>query len=131
MAGRRLTPEKIQEIRAFAAQWGQIVARRALGEADADVTLDFQAMEDLATAAAAGLTEGTLAVLLQRRAQTLPDQIPCPDCERLCPLTHEERPFTLHSGQTIPLREPLAHCPACRRDFFPPPEGTAPGQSRL
>jgi len=131
MAGRQLHPAKIQEIRAFAAQWGQIVARRAFGDAGPDASLDFQAMEDLAAAAAAGLTEGTLAVLLEQRAQTLPAEVPCPDCGRLCPVTSEERPLTLHSGQTIPLREPLAHCPACRRDFFPPADRPAAGQSRL
>ena len=131
MAGRRLTPEKIQAIRDFTAHWGKIVARRALEDAGPDAGLDFQAMEDLAAAAAAGLTEGTLAALLEQRAQALPAEVPCPDCGRLCPVTPEERPLTLHTGQTIPLHEPLAHCPACRRDFFPPANGTAAGQPRL
>jgi hypothetical protein len=131
MAGRQLHPDKIQEIRAFAAQWGKIVARRACGEAAADAGLDFQAMEDLAAAAAAGLTEGTLAALLEQRAGTLPAQIPCPDCGQLCPVDHEERPLTVHTGQAIPLREPLGHCPACRRDFFPPADRSAAGQSPL
>jgi hypothetical protein len=131
MAGRQLHPNKIQEIRAFAAQWGKIVARRALADAGPDASLDFQAMEDLAAAAAAGLTEGTLAALLEQRAGTLPAQIPCPDCGQLCPLGHQERPLTVHSGQTIPLREPLVHCPVCRRDFFPPADRPAAGQSPL
>ena len=131
MAGRRLTPEKLQEIRDFAVQWGKIVARRACADAGPDTALDFQAMEDLAAAAAAGLTEGTLATLLQQRAQTLPPEIPCPDCGHLCPISHEPRPLTLHTGQPIPLHQPLAHCPVCRRDFFPPADRTAAGQSRL
>ncbi len=119
MAGRRSTPEKIQAIRDFTAHWGKIVARRALEDAGPDAGFAFQAMEDLAAAAAAGLTEGTLAALLEQRARAHPAEVPCPDCGHLCSLTHDERPLTLHTGQTIPPREPLAHCPACRRDFFP------------
>jgi hypothetical protein len=42
-------------------------------------------------------------------------------------LTREERPLTLHTGQTILLSEPLGHCPACRRDFFPPADQLASG----
>lgn len=131
MAGRQLNPQKVQEIRAFAAQWGKIVARRALDEAAPDAYLDFQAMEDLAAAAAAGLTEGTLAALLEQRAGTLPAEVPCPQCGHLGPLHPEERPLTLSSGQTIPLSEPVAHGPACRRDFFPPANRPAAGQARL
>jgi hypothetical protein len=37
----------------------------------------------------------------------------------------------LYTGQTIPLREPLGHCPGCRRDFFPPTDRPATGQSQL
>jgi hypothetical protein len=131
MAGRQLNPDKIREIRDFAAQWGKIVARRALDEAGANASLDFQAMEDLAAAAAAGLTEGTLAALLEQRAGTLPAEVSCPHCGHLCPVRSEERPLTLSTGQTIPLSEPVAHCPACRRDFFPPTDRPAAGQSRL
>jgi hypothetical protein len=34
---------------------------------------------------------------------------------------HETRPLHLDSGQAIEHREPVCHCPDCRRDFFPPP----------
>lgn len=131
MAGRRFSPQQMQEIRDFAAQWGKIIARRAFGAAGPDASVDFQAMEDLATAAAAGLTEGTLACLLEQQALSLPSQIPCPGCGKLCPLQRDERPLTLHTGQAITLPEPRAHCPDCRRDFFPPANQTASGQSRL
>lgn len=125
MARAKFSSQDLQEMRALAAQWGKIVARRAGDPAAAD--LDFQAMEDLVAAAAAGLTEGAFAALLQQQAQTLPDQLPCPDCGRLCPVGHEERDLTVRAGQTLRLAEPVCHCPDCRRDFFPPAHPSAPG----
>jgi hypothetical protein len=88
-------------------------------------------MEELAAAAAAGLTEGTLATLLEQRAQSLPPDIPCPVCGHRCPLQRQERSLTLHTGQDLTVPEPFAHCPDCRRDFFPPAHRTASGQSPL
>jgi hypothetical protein len=126
MARRELPPQKLQEIRELAARWGQIVAQRACGDAGS-AGLDFQAMEELAAAAAAGVTEGTLSALLQQQTQALPVELPCPKCGRLCPVGHESRPLTVRAGQTIPLTEPVCHCPDCRRDFFPPADLPAPG----
>ena len=131
MARRQPSPARLQEIQALAAQWGKIVARHAFGDAGPSAGVDFQAMEALAAAASAGLTEGTLATLLEQRAQTLAAELPCPDCGRLCPVGREDRTLTLHSGQTIRLSEPLCHCPGCRRDFFPPADRPASGQSQL
>jgi hypothetical protein len=88
-------------------------------------------MEDLAAAAAAGLTEGTIAALMQQQTQTLPAELPCPDCGRLCPVGREDRDLTIRAGQTLPLAEPVCHCPDCRRDFFPPPPALASGQPQL
>jgi len=130
MSGLQLSPQKLQEIREFAAQWGKIVARRALGEPSPDHVLDFQTMEQVAAAAARGLIEGTLDTLLQQQAQALPDQQPCPDCGRLCPVGYEDRPLAVKDAQ-LTLHEPVCHCPDCRRDFFPPPGLPAPGQPQL
>jgi hypothetical protein len=30
-------------------------------------------------------------------------------------------------GSTVTPREPVCHCPACRRDFFPPAAAAPPG----
>jgi hypothetical protein len=130
MAGPQLSPQKLQEIREVAAQWGKIVARRAFGEPSPDRPLDFQAMEQVAAAAARGLTEGTLATLLEQQAQVLPAEQPCPACGRLCPVGVEDRPLTVKDAQ-LTLHEPICHCPDCRRDFFPPADLSAPGQPQL
>ena len=58
------TPAQLDAIRDFAAQWGQIVARRAFGDAGAGLDVDLDAMEQVARAAAAGLTAGTVEALL-------------------------------------------------------------------
>jgi hypothetical protein len=68
MARRSFTPEQLQEIQRFAAQWGQIIARRAFGDDGPGLDVDLQAMEQLAHAAATGLTEGTLQTLLDKQA---------------------------------------------------------------
>ena len=125
MSRRQLAPELLQEIRDLAQGWGKIVARRAFGDAGPGLDTDFEALEQLAHAAAAGLTEGALATLLEQHAQALGAQAPCPDCGTLCVLHREPR--TLHlPGGTLPQSEPLGHCPACRRDFFPPAAAAAP-----
>ena len=131
MAQRPLSPAKLQEIRELAAHWGKMVARRAGGDSGPGTDLDFSAMEQLAAAAAAGLTEGTLAALLEQHAQTLPAEQPCPDCGRLCPVDYEDRTLTIKGGPPLSLHEPLGHCPDCRRDFFPPADALAPGPPRL
>jgi hypothetical protein len=125
MARRELPPQLLQEIRDLAAGWGKIVARRAFGDAGPGLDTDFEAMEQLAQAAADGLTEGALAVLLEQQAQTLGEQAPCPGCGTPCALGREPR--TLHRpGGTLAQSEPVGHCPACRRDFFPPAAPAAP-----
>ncbi len=118
MARSNIPPQKLQEIREFAAQWGKIVARRAFGESGPGLEVDFQAMEEVAAAAAAGLTEGTFTTLLEQQAQALNPEHPCPDCKQLCPVGREDRPLDVPGGQ-LTYHEPVCHCPVCRRDFFP------------
>jgi hypothetical protein len=117
MPKRTPSQQQLAEIRELAAQWGKIVARRLGPESG---PLDFAAMEQVAAAAAAGLTEGTLSVLVDQQAAALAKEHPCPDCGRACPVNYEDRTLTAKGGAQVPLREPVCHCPGCRRDFFPP-----------
>lgn len=130
MSKRTLSPEELQEIHDLAAGWGKIVARRSFGESGPDLSVDLTAMEQVAAAAAAGLTEGTLAALVGQQAQALGAEQPCPDCGRLCSVGFEDRPLAVQGGR-LTLHEPVCHCPDCERDFFPPADGPAPGQPRL
>jgi hypothetical protein len=125
MARRRFTPQELHELRQLAAQWGKIVARRAFGDDGPGLDVDFDAMEQIAQAAAAGLTEGTLHTLLDRQATALGDEQPCPACGRPCAVRRRERPLRARAAELRP-DEPICHCPDCRRDFFPPAADLAP-----
>jgi hypothetical protein len=90
-----------------------------MGDNGQDTVLDLQAMEQIAQAATAGLTQGTFDALLQTQTQSLAPEQPCPDCCRLCAVAIKDRPLFVKGGK-ITFHEPVCHCPACRRDFFPP-----------
>lgn len=128
MSKSKPSAQKMQEIRELAAGWGKVIARRAFGDCDGAPDIDLSDMEDVAAAAAAALTEGTLSALLDQQAQSLDDRQPCPDCGTLCPVKPQphDRPLTVKGGTQITLHEPVCHCPACRRDFFPPTLLAAP-----
>ena len=125
MASRAFTPEELQELHDLAARWGQIVSRRAFGDQGPGLDVDFRTMEQIAHAAAAGLTEGALQTFLEQQAQALGEQQPCPDCGRLCVLRRQQRPLQAQGAQ-LEQSEPVGYCPDCRRDFFPPAAGPAP-----
>jgi hypothetical protein len=127
MAAPQLTPEQLQELRELTARWGKIVAQRIFGDAGPGLDADLASLEQVAVAAARGLTEGTLATLLEQQAQALPAESPCPACERPCPIHGEPRTLTARGG-ALCYREPVAHCPACRRDFFPSASRPASGR---
>jgi hypothetical protein len=58
MSPRTLSADKLQEIQELAAGWGKIIARRLCAESGPGSPIDFQTMEQVAAAAARGLTEG-------------------------------------------------------------------------
>ena len=119
MATPRFTPEELHELHDLAARWAQIVSQRAFGEDGPGLDVDFTTFEQIATAAASGLTEGTLQLLLAQQADKLPQQQPCPTCGKLCPTKPHTRSLTAQ-GAEVQQVERIAHCPDCRRDFFPP-----------
>src|SRR5262245_9628329 len=119
MASGKLNDKDLAEIHSLAKQWGKIVVRRAFGEQGPGLDVDLDGMEQVAAAAAAGLTAAALEEATRQQAQRLPDEHPCPDCGRLCPSQVQPRPIVVRGGQFL-HEEPACHCPACRRDFFPP-----------
>jgi hypothetical protein len=126
MATPRFTPEELQELHNLAAQWAKIVSKRAFGDDGPGLDVDFRTFEQIATAAAQGLTEGTLQLLLQQQAQRLTHEQPCPGCGKACPTESHTRALTAQ-GARVAHVERVAHCPDCRRDFFPPADGTGAG----
>ena len=65
--------------------------------------------------AVAQLTTGRLA---GERAEQSPPREPCPTCGKACEVEHQQRDLITVDG-SVELSEPVAHCSACRRDFFP------------
>jgi hypothetical protein len=126
MPSSRFTPEELDRLRALAAEWGKIVSKRAFGDDGPGLDVNFRTMEQIATAAAQGLTEGTLQLLLQQQAHKLTDEQACPDCGKLCPTEPHTRSLTARGAEVEQL-ERIAHCPDCRRDFFPPADGPGSG----
>ena len=130
MARRPFTPQELLELRQLAAQWGKIVARRAFGDDGPGLDVDFNTMAQIAQAAAAGLTEGTLQTLLESQTAALGEEQPGPDGGRLCAIGRQERPLQAR-GAEPQQSEPIGHCPDCRRDFFPPAADPASGRARV
>ena len=119
MARHTFTPQELEELHQLAARWGKIVSRHVFGDDGPGLDVDFRTMEQIASAAAAGLTEGTLQTFLGQQADALGEQQPCPDCGRPCLLRRQARPLQVQ-GAVLQPSEPIGHCPDCRRDFFPP-----------
>ena len=112
-------PEDRSDLRDLAYGWGKIVTRRAFGEAGPGLDLDFDAIESLAVDMAQALTRGTIEEILRTQFQRLGDHQLCPECARPCPVQKAPRTLAVR-GWTVTYDEPVCHCPACRRDFFPP-----------
>src|SRR5215208_2677490 len=100
MSTPRFTAEELDQLRALAAEWGKIVSRRAFGDDGPGLDVDFDTMEQIATAAAHGLTEGALQQMLRQQADKLPTEQPCPTCGRPCPTEPHTRPLTAQ-GATV------------------------------
>lgn len=120
MATRELSEKDLADIRRLAEGWGKIVARRAFGEQGPGLDVDLTRMEDLAVAAAAALTKGILEAATSQQARRLAAEQSCPACGTACPVQQEKnlRSIAVRGG-AFEHREPVGHCPRCRRSFFP------------
>jgi hypothetical protein len=91
---------------------------RGLLNEDVRFTVMEEAGHRLGRAVAQAATER----LALARAERLSGPQACPSCGRLGPLIHRERELETIDG-AVDLREPVCHCSACRRDFFPSASG--------
>jgi len=80
--------------------------------------VQFHVLESAGHALGRAVAQGATERLTLARAERLSGPQPCPTCDRQCPLVHRERELETIDGP-IELREPVCHCSACRRDFFP------------
>jgi hypothetical protein len=119
MASSKPTSEDIERIASLAKEWGKIIVRRHWGEQGPGLDVDFHEMEEVAMAAVRALLAGTLETATLQQANRLGQEQACPECGRMCPLQRDPRSIVVRTGSSIDHDEPKAHCPACRRDFFP------------
>jgi hypothetical protein len=131
MVTRKATAEELKRIEELAKGWGKIIVRQHWGEQGPGLDVDLTQMEDIGMAAVRGLLAGTLEVATQQQASQLGAQQACPDCGRMCPLKPDERLIVVRIGSSFEHQEPKAHCPACRRDFFPSTSASEAGRARV
>src|SRR5438876_3796986 len=131
MATRKPTAEDIRRIEELARGWGKIIVRQHWGEKGPGLDVSLTEMEEVAMAAVRALLAGTLEVGTRQQADQLGQEYACPKCGQMCPLQNEERPIVVGIGSIFNHDEPKAHCPACRRDFFPSASAAETGDARL
>lgn len=131
MATRKATAEDLKRIEEIAKRWGKIIVREQWGVQGPGLDVDLNQMEDIAVAAMRGLLAGTLEAATQQQACQLGEQQACPECGKMCLLQQMERPITVRGGGSFTHQEPKAHCPACRRDFFPSASPAETGHARV
>ncbi len=102
----------------LAEGWGKVVGRRVHEEVGPDLDLDADDIEQMGITAARVVARSTIADLLERKAALLGPEQPCPTCGRSCAVGRQPRTIDFWGGE-VTYAEPLCHCPACRRDFFP------------
>ncbi len=118
MATPRFTPQELGQLRELARQWAKIVSKRAFGDDGPGLDIDFRTMEQIATAAH-GLTEGTLELLLRQQADKLPDEQPCPDCGRRCPVNTRPRRLVAEARSYLGNNRDRMDYPRYRREWSP------------
>jgi hypothetical protein len=131
MAARKATAEDLKRIEEMAKRWGKIIVKEHWGEQGPGLDVDLTEMEDIGVAAMRGLMAGTLESATQQQASQLGEQQACPGCGQMCPLKPDERLIVVRGGGSFDHHEPKAHCPACRRDFFPSASAAETGHARL
>lgn len=118
MAKRTVTMEELATVRRLARKLGVEVARQAFGDSGPGKDVDLATLESVAQAAAEGVALGTVERMLSQQAEQFGEEQPCPACGRACDLVPRERELVIAHGR-VETAEPAAHCPDCRRDFFP------------
>lgn len=116
-------PNKFAQL---AAQFAQQVAQEIYGENGPGEDSDIDAIEDEAVQAARAAFDAVIARALQLQNEQLPDQIPCPQCQRQCNVRFQERTVQGRMGPAT-IEEPVCKCSACDRDFFPSAGNLAAG----
>ena len=124
MARAKLTAEEWDTFLGLADRLG-IPVRELL-----DRKVRFTEMESAGHQLGRAVAQITTERLAYARAERITGPQACPTCGKGSPVTQRERDLTTVDGP-LDLIEPVAHCPACRRDFFPSACGIGTGSAEL
>jgi len=103
--------QKLQEL-------AELISLEQFGEEGIPKEITFSEIEEIGHQVgqlAAGAVDRSLQL---RHAEHLADVEPCPQCGEACQVQQQQRSLQTRDG-TIELDEPVCHCLACERDFFP------------
>jgi hypothetical protein len=112
MKSTKLTAEEWETFLALADRL-EIPVRKLLSE-DAK----FHVLESAGHALGRAVAQAATEKMAFARAERLSEPQACPTCGQRCPVVHRVRGLQTGDGP-IDLSEPVCHCSACRRDFFP------------
>lgn len=123
-------PEDLSQLRDMAYGWGKIASRRSYGDEGPGLDIDFDSIETMAVDIGQSVIRGIIEEALKTQLKLLGDHQTCPKCSRACPVETVSRSIQTRGG-TFEYNEPLCHCSACRRDFFPSTPQLAARLARL
>lgn len=112
MARKKISEQEWQTFLSLADRL-EIPVRELLGQ-----KVRFTEMEAAGHRLGRAVAQITTERLALERAEQMTEPQRCPTCEKLCSLVHRERELQTLDGP-LELCEPVAHCSACRRAFFP------------
>lgn len=124
MVSEKISEQQWQSFLEVADRLG--IPVRSLLQADVRFTAMEAAGHRLGRAVAQIATER----MALARAERLSVPQACPTCGRRCPLVHRKREIETIDG-SVDLYEPVCHCSACRRDFFPSASGVGARSAEL
>lgn len=78
----------------------------------------FDELESAAHRLGRAIAQATTERLADERAEQSASQESCPTCGKRCSVEQRRRKMLSVDGP-VEFSEPVAHCSACRRDFFP------------
>ena len=110
----------------LAGQMAELFAEEIYGPEGPALDSDIDEIEDVAVLAARAAFDATIARALMLQNQQLPEKLPCPKCARTSPVKLQERIIQGRMGPAT-IKEPVCHCSACDRDFFPSAGSVAAG----
>lgn len=105
--------EKFEDCVAAMAAWG-------FGPDGPPIETSFAEIEEFGHEVGKMLARALDERLTHQHAAHFQEAAACPGCEATCPVAEDPNTRDVQTTDgDVPLHEPLCHCPACKRDFFP------------